>query len=235
MDIAILIDDSLNAGVSRQFGDLRSFILALPANTRVQVAYAAYGMGKVVQDFTTDHQLASRSLRLPEGRAASGASIYESVKSLLKKWPEDGNRRSLLVISDGVDINRGIEESEPMQNMELQSVIDLAERTHVPIYTIFATGEGGLDRNAFLENNGQGCLLRMAEDTGGQSFFQGTFTPLDFTPYLNQISRDLRDQYLLAFRPLPGLAGRYQRVRVKTEVPGVDLVAPHWAFVGKVG
>jgi VWFA-related protein len=235
LDLVILMDDSLNAGVGRQFGDLADFLRALPASTRVRVAYAANGMSNVVQDFTTDHQRAAQSLRLPRGDTAAGASIYQSVRGLLKRWPEDGNRRALLVVSDGLDINQGIEQSEPSQNTELQLAIELAQRTHVPIYTIFANGAALLDQNAFLQNNGQGCLFRLAKETGGQSFFQGTYTPLAFAPYLNQLAHDLRAQYLLTFRPLPGLEAGYQRLRVTTEVPDVELVVPPRVFIGKVG
>jgi VWFA-related protein len=235
LDMVILMDDSLDANVGVQFGDLADFLRALPASTRVRLAYAANGTSNLAQDFTSDHELAVKALRLPVGATAAGGSIYQSVWDLLKKWPEDGNRRVVLVISDGVDIYRGIVESEPGDNMDLQRAIDLAQRTNVPIYSIFARGADSLDRNAFLLNNGQGCLLRLAYETGGQVFYQGTHTPLAFAPYLKQLANDLGEQYVLTFRPLPGAKASYQRLRVTTEVPGVKLVAPMRVFIPNVG
>jgi VWFA-related protein len=235
LDLAILVDDSLDANVGVQFQDLANFLRALPAGTRVRVAYAANGASNLVQDFTTDHELAVKALRLPVGVAAAGGSIYQSVWDLLKKWPDDGSRRAVLVISDGVDIYRGIVESEPGDNMDLQSAIDLAQRTNVPIYSIYARGADRLDQNAFLLNNGQGCLLRLAYETGGQTFYLGTQTPLAFAPFLNQLATDLGEQYVLTFRSLPGTKAGYQPLRVTTELPGVKLVAPARVFIPNAG
>lgn len=235
LDLAILMDDSLDANVGVQFGDLADFLRALPAGTRVRVAYAANGASNVAQDFMTDHELAVKALRLPVGVAAAGGSIYQSVWDLLKKWPDDGNRRVVLVISDGVDIYRGILESEPGDNMDLQRAIDLAQRTNVPIYSIYARGADRLDRNPFLLNNGQGCLLRLAYETGGQTFYLGTQTPLAFAPFLKQLATDLGEQYVLTFRPLPGAKAGYERLRVTTELPGIKLVAPARVFIQNAG
>jgi hypothetical protein len=235
LDLTILMDDSLAAMVSLQFKDVTDFFPTLPAGTRVRVAYAAYGGNKVVQDFTSDYALASKALRIPVGSAMAGGSVYESVGDLLKKWPQDGARRALLVISDGIDINQGMVESEPTLNTELQHAIDLAQSINVPIYTIFARGAGSLDQNLFLLNNGQGCLQRLGSETGGQSYFQGSYTPLAFAPYLEQFSNDLGHQYLLTFRILPAPAAGYQRLHVTTEIPGFKLAAPDRVFIRKAG
>jgi VWFA-related protein len=235
LDLAILMDDSLNANVSVQFGDLANFLRALPAGTRVRVAYAANGASNVAQDFTTDHELAVKALRLPVGVTAAGGSIYQSVWDLLKKWPSDGNRRVVLLISDGVDIYRGILESEPGDNMDLQRAVDLAQRTNVTIYSIYASSASRLDRNMFLLNNGQGCLLRLGYETGGEAFYDGTRTPVAFAPFLKQLATDLGEQYVLAFRPLPGAKAGYEPLRVTTELPGVKLVAPPRVFVQSAG
>jgi VWFA-related protein len=235
LDLTILVDDSLAADVSLQFKDLADFFQALSGGTRVRVAYAAHGGNRVVQDFTTDYTLATKALRIPVGSAMAGGSIYESVGDLLKNWPQDGTRRGLLVISDGIDINQGMVESEPTLNTELQHAIDLAQSANIPIYTIFARGAGALDENLVLLNNGQGCLGRLSSETGGQSYFQGSYTPLAFTPYLQQFSNDLGHQYLLTLRVPPAPMGGYQRLHVTTEIPGVDLAAPTRVFIPKAG
>jgi len=235
LDLTILVDDSARSNLSLQFRDLADFFRSLPTGTRVSVAYASYGGNRIVQDFTGDYALAAKALRLPLGSMMAGASVYESVGALLKKWPDDGNRRGLLLISDGLDINLGIIESEPYQNIELQQAIKRAQSTNVPIYTIFATGAGSLDQNWFLQDNGQGCLALLASETGGQSYFQGTHTPLDFAPFLKQFSSDLRNQYVLTFQALAAPPGRYQRLRVTTEVPHVKLFAPTRVFIPKAG
>lgn len=235
LDLTILMDDSIRTTVSLQFRDLANFFQTLPTGTRVQVAYASYGGTSLGQNFTTDYRLAAKALRVPVGAMVAGGSIYDSVTHVLKTWPQDGHRRALLLISDGIDINQGYQQSEPWLNMQLQRAIDLAQRTDVPIYTIFARGARSLERNGFLLINGQGCLARLSSETGGQSYFQGTHTPLAFAPYLNQFANDLDHQYVLSFQPLPAPKAGYQRLRVTTEVPDVRLLAPTRVYVPQAG
>ncbi len=235
LDLTILMDDSISAKVSLQFGDLADFFQTLPAGTRVRVAYASYGGNEVAQDFTSDYSMAAQALRTPVGSMMAGGSIYQSVGDLLKNWPRDGNRREMLVVSDGIDINQGFVESEPTLNTELQLAINLAQSTNVPIYTIFVRGDRSLERNWFLLDNGQSCLLRLSSETGGESYFQGTYTPLAFAPYLKQFANDLEHQFLLTFQPLPAPLTGYQRLRVTTEIPGVKLFAPARVFIPKAG
>jgi hypothetical protein len=78
-------------------------------------------------------------------------------------------------------------------------------------------------------------LSRLTSETGGQSYLEGTLTPLAFAPYLTQFADDLGHQYELTFQPLPPPKIGYQPLRVTTEVPGVRLVAPTRIFILKGG
>lgn len=235
LDLTIVLDGSIRSTVSLQFGDLAAFLPSLPSGTRVRVAYAEYGGNRIAQDFTADYPSAARALRIPLGPTMAGASIYQSVAELLKHWPNDGNRRALLLISDGTDFNQGYVESDPMLNTELQRAIDLAQSGDVPVYTLFARGAFSLERNWYLFDNGQSCLLRLSRETGGQSYFMGTITPLSFAPYLRQLSDDLRHEYVLTFLASSRPQSGYQRIRVTTEVPGISLSAPARVYVPKAG
>jgi VWFA-related protein len=236
LDFAILIDDSLSSSIANQFPALVDFIQSLPPTTRVEIAYAANGTAIPSQGFTGNHPLAAKALRLPLGPIAVGGDIYESVSSLLKHWPEDGNRRAVLLISDGIDLNRGVVESEPTLNIDLQQAIEQAQRHDVPIFTIYANSSNtGYSSNLYLLNNGQGCLLRLAYDTGGQAYLQGSQTPVNLTPYLDKLSEALGNQYLLTFHPKRNAQADYQRLRVIADVPGVKLLAPRRVYVPAAG
>ena len=67
LELAILIDDSLDSSIAGQFGDLKAFIMAQPKTTSIAVAYARNGTAMLAQDFTTDHARAAKALRLPIG------------------------------------------------------------------------------------------------------------------------------------------------------------------------
>ncbi len=235
IDFTVMLDDSIGARTTAQYGDLTDFFSSLPAGARVRIAYASFGGNEIAQDFTTNYELASRALRVPVGRVAAGGSIYDSVADLVKKWPEDGNRRELLLVSDGIDLQNGYVDTQAPLNMELQRAIDVAQKAHVAVYTIFSRGPRVLENSGLLLLNGQSCLLRLAKSTGGQAFFQGTLTPLAFAPYLKQISRDLRNQFELAFKPLEATTTAFQRLRVACDDPAVRLNAPTRVFIAKAG
>lgn len=230
-DLVIFVDDNLHTGFGAQLGDLTEFVHSLPASTRVAVAYASNGAASLRQDFTTDHEAAARALRIPIGSAEAFSSPYLSLVDLLKRLPDDGHRREVLMISDGIDLFRGVAESSPSLNFDLQRAIELAQRRGVVVHTLFARGAGFFHRNLFLINNGQGGLTRLAYETGGQSYFQGLDTPVSLAPFLNRVAESLGQQYVLTFRASLGKKAGYQRLRVTAEVPGVELIAPARVYI----
>jgi len=230
LDLAILMDDSLASDVGVQWNDLRQFVRVLPASTRVAILYARHGDAAKIQDFTTDHELALRAFRVPVGKANEISSVFQAVTDLVKHWPEDGNRRALVVVSDGIDLFYDATSSLPTQNPNLDRAIEAAQRAQVTAFAIYARTAGNFANSLYLVNNGQGSLDRLARETGGEAFFQGTETPIAFQPFLSQLGRDLSRQYVLTFEAAQG-KGAYERLRVTTEQPHVELIAPTRVFV----
>lgn len=226
MDFAILIDDSLRSDVALQFPDLRSFIQELPASTQVGVAYAEYGAAVFKQPFTADHRLAAAALQVPEGRVAGGGSIYLSVSDLSRVWPADGRVRVALVVSYGIDIWRGLEDTNPVLNPDLDAAIHQAQSSGVALYTIFAGSSVGFEHGPVLNLNGQSCLARLASETGGEAYFQGTRTPVAFKPFLDQLRASLGQQYVLTFEADTRNQAQNAALRVTTELPRVRIIAP---------
>ncbi len=229
-DLVLLIDDSLDTGVGTNLDDLKKFIRGLPDGTRVAVAYAQNSSAQLRQNLTADREEAAKALRLPLGLRDTFQSPYLAVVDLLGRLPEAKGRRAVLLISDGIDLFRGVD-SSPASNTELQRAIERAQRQNVQIYTLFASGSGRIRRNSFLVLNGQGALSRLALESGGEAYFQGSSTPVSFQPFLEELSKALSQQYLLTFRAVPGEKAGYQRVRITTEAPGVELMAPTRVWV----
>src|SRR5258708_36102431 len=105
--LALLIDDSLDTIVASQFSDIKAFIMAQPKTTAIAVFYGRNGTAMVAQDFTTDHALAAKALRIPLGGVRALTSPYLTLLDLMKRWPATWDRRSILLISPGVDYFRG--------------------------------------------------------------------------------------------------------------------------------
>jgi hypothetical protein len=231
IDLAIFVDDSTGDTFGNQISYLKHFILSLPSSTRVAVAYAMHSDASILQGFTSDHTLASKALRLPLGLANEESSIYMAISDLVKHFPSDNRVHDVLLISDGIDLYRGVMDSEPGLNPDLNAAIQDAARANLAVFTIFANAAGLYSRNLFLINNGQSCLSLLTLDTGGESFFQGLQTPVSFQPFLQQLAKLLSDQYVLTFIAAPVRKSGLSSVHVTTEQPDVQLLAPQSVYV----
>ena len=228
LGLAILIDDSLDSTVASQWNDLREFIMALPPNTSVAVAYSANSNAEIAQDFTTDHALAAKALRIPRGQLGIGSSPYLAVIDWLKRWPDTGTRRSLLLISSGIDYFRG---SWTPFYPDLDTVIDRAQRENVNLWSIYSPGIGHRSRSFGLVNLAQNNLSKMTDETGGETYYLGLAAPVSFKPYLDEIQLHLNNQYLLTFAGDGGPKGRLARVQIKSELPNVEFSHANNAYL----
>ena len=217
--LAILIDDALDTSVGGQMNDLKSFIMAQPAGTSVAVAYAANNNAMIAQDFTSDHALAAKALRLPRG-ISTASSPYLAVIDLVKRLPDTGGRRSVLLISSGIDYFRG---SFGPYYPDVDTAVSNAQRSNVNLWSIYSPTAGHRSRSFFLANMGQNNLSKMTDETGGETFYLGTTAPVAFKPYLDELQMHLNNQYLLTFAGDGGAKGKLVRVQLKTELPEVEF------------
>ena len=229
LGLAILIDDSLDTSAASQWNDLKQFIMEQPANTAVAVAYAANSSAVIAQDFTTDHALAAKALRIPRGQFGIGSSPYLAVIDWLKRWPDTGSRRSLLLISSGIDSFRGA--WGPFYP-DVDTAVSRAQRENVNLWSIYSPGGGHRSRSFALANLGQNNLSKMTDETGGETYFLGTAAAVSFKPYLDEILLHLSNQYLLTFAGDGGAKGKFVRVQLKTELPEVEFSHANNAYVG---
>jgi hypothetical protein len=107
LQLFLLIDDTCDTSIGNNLTDIRDFVNALPATTAVAIGYMSNANVQLTQDFTTDHSLAAKAIRLPLGRLSTQDSPYLSLISLLKRWPQQKVRREIIMVSDGIDRLRG--------------------------------------------------------------------------------------------------------------------------------
>lgn len=225
--LAVLIDDSLDSDVASQWNDLKEFFNSQPETTYISVSYARNGAAQVAQDFTNNHELAAKALRIPTGPGAF-SSPYLAVIDLLKRLPVGpAERRSILMFSSGIDYFQGNSPESP----ELQSAYERAQKENVNIWSIYYPDAGHLGRRFFRASRGQNDLSRLAESTGAESYYLGISEAVTFKPYLDELSAHFRNQYLLTFRGSVGPKGRFQRVHLGTETPGVQFLHAPEAFL----
>ena len=224
LDLFILIDDASAPTLGTQLDDLRAFINAQPSTTSVGVGYMRNATVQIAQNFTTDHAAAAKAVRLPLGNVGAYGSPYLSVVDLMKRWPASANRREVLMVTDGIDrARRGIPTRGLYINPDVDSAANVAMQTGTMIHTIYAPGAGRWHRNYWAATNGQLGITKLADVTGGESYFLGLGTPVSFQPYLGQLQKALDNQYLLSFSTQPGKKAQLQNVSINTEIAGVDL------------
>jgi hypothetical protein len=227
--LAILIDDSIDSSAGGQWDYLREFIMAQPASTAIMVGYVTNNGTRVIQDFTPDHALAAKALRLPVGIGSLGSSPYLGTIDLLKRWPKTGPRRSIILISSGIDYFRG-PGFGPFYP-DLDPLILRAEKQNTNIWTIYYPSASHRGQSFRLGNNAQNNLDKLSQDTGAESYFLGTQMPVTIKSYLDEISVHLNNQYLLTFAGNGGAKGKFQSMKVKTELKDVEFFVPTAVFI----
>ncbi|HKW35026.1 MAG TPA: hypothetical protein VJN92_18590 [Candidatus Acidoferrum sp.] len=225
--LAVLIDDSLDPNVAAQWNDLKDFFNRQPSTTYISVSYARNGAAMLAQDFTNNHKLAAKALRIP---VAGGAfsSPYLALQDLMKRFPgAPTDRRSILVVTSGIDYLRGNFPS----STDLDSTTERAQKQNINIWAIYSPDRGRRSRGFFLANRAQSDLTRLSDDSGGRAYYLGTSAPVTFGPYLQEISTHLRNQYLLSFRGSGGPKGRFEHEKIATELPRLGFLAPSQVFL----
>src|SRR5712664_40193 len=226
--LAVLIDDSLDSGIANQWSDLKAFFAAQPATTYISVAYARNGTAMLAQDFTNDHDLAAKALRIPLGTGGAFSSPYLALQDLLKRLPASQDRRSILLISSGIDYFRG---DFSFTSPDLSPAIERAQKQNINIWSIYAPDDGHRSRRFFRVSRAQANLSQLSGETGGEAYYLGTSAPVTLKPYFDEIGTHLNNQYLLTFNGSGGKKGRFVRVHVVTELPKVEFLAPSQAFL----
>ncbi len=224
--LAVLVQDDLVSPVANEISGLAGFIRRLPAGTFVLVGYMRSGSVQIRQKFTNDLERAANALRIPAGTSGSGPyNPYVTIREAIKRFQaQPQGRRAALVVSDGLDISNGADNSSPGQSLDLQRAITEAQRRGVAIHAIYAPTIS-TDRNPALVGNAQGALERLTDETGGRAFFQGTGAPVSFQPYLRQIEERLGRQIALTYLSTHPKKG-FHRIKIESTNEDAELIYP---------
>jgi len=245
LQLFILIDDTLGSGVGNNLDDIRDFINAQPASTVIAVGYMANATVNIVQNFTADHALAAKALRLPRGSLSTMDSPYLSLISAVKGWPQQNVRREVLMVTDGLDRLRGnqptpsrlgpsygpVYHSMPTMSPDVNSASEISQRYNVLVYSLYAVGVGRAARSSWDLQTGLSGLTKLADETGGDCFSLSTSSLVSFKPYLERLQKNFDNQYYVVFQATPKGKAGLQRLNVTTEVPNAEIAAPDNVWV----
>lgn len=226
--VGILIQDDLVSSISNEIRALREFVNRLPRGSRVMVGYIKSGSLDVRQKFTADLERAAQSLRVPIGSATAAPynPYIEIVEGLRRFEAMPKGRRALLVVTDGLDISRGVDSSLPTQSVDLGRAVREAQRQGVAVYSFYAPSvtASTLGRISLI-SNGQSSLEYLADETGGRAFFQGTGAPVSFDPFLRELAGTFSRQLALTYLSTHPKKG-FHRIKVTSNTDDVEIEHP---------
>jgi VWFA-related protein len=223
--LAILIQDDLVSSVSNEAKGIANFVRRLPPGSRVMIGYIRTGTLDVRRKFTGDLEKAAGSVRPPMGLGSASPfnPFVEVIEALRRFDSQPLGRRAIILVSDGLDISRGADSSSPGQSLDLQRAINEAQRRSVAVYSIYAPSANG--SATLLGANGQSCLERLSQETGGLAFFEGTGAPVSFDPFIREIDASISMQIALTYLSTHPKKG-FHRLEIKPLERDVEIRHP---------
>jgi hypothetical protein len=218
LQLYIVIDDGEDADLANQYSALRDFMKQQPPDAHIGLAYLQNGAARIAVPVAEDRDRVSKALRVPLGEPGISASPYMGVSDLIKKWPAANARREIDPWS-----------SPDPQNPYLEKAISDAQRAGIIVHTIYFPEGGHLGHSLWRANWGQTYLSELSDQTGGEFYWLGLSTPVSLTPYLNDLSQRLRNQYLLTTsEPQGATRGKedLEPLHVSSTRSGVSLESP---------
>lgn len=160
---------------------------------------------QVLVDFTSSVDDIENRLpyAVPQGTTSLLDAIYLGINCMRRARNE---RKALLIISDGGDNHSRYTEDE---------IRDMVREADVQIFAMgLINGQG----KTAEELHGPELLSAITGATGGQTFF--IHSPKELPQVATRIGIELRNQYLLGYRPAnPAHDGRWRKIRVKMNPP----------------
>ena len=208
LDLALMVDASLSARKEIAFErEAASHFIkqVLRPEDRLGVFYFDETVTQIGQYSDNIPNLQDAVRRIPEG---AGTSIYDAILLGSKSLEKRGNdrRRVIILVTDG---------GETTSHTDFDSARKAAVHSGLLLYTIIirpVKNENG--RNTA----GEHAVQTITEMTGGAMFFPDTGQELAMI--FDQIDRELRTQYRLAYYPNPrGTPNSYRTIEVKV-LPG---------------
>lgn len=210
--LGVLMDTSPSTAGKLKFeqDSAKNFIYTVTRLRKDKVAFATFDHEITLrQDFTDKLDLLDRavdSVKKPGTQTALYDAIWQFCDEKMRSAP---GRRVLVIITDGDDT---------YSRATINDAIDIAQRTETTIFAIstkagFSGTVPGVEAGQ-VSDRGDRDLEKLTAETGGTAFFTGDILALERS--FTKISKELRSQYIVTYKPTNGrYDGSYRRVEVK--------------------
>ncbi len=216
LSVAVMIDNSGSTAKDLKYetDSVSRFLRALlrEGNPLDSAALYSFNWEIVKQSaFTRNVPVIERKLRALHGEA--GTSLYDAILLASRDIEDRQGRKVLVIVTDGGDTT---------SHTDFQRAIEAAQLADAVIYPILVVP---ISNDAGRNTGGENALTTMSLRTGGRVFQPTLGAELDQA--FDQILRDLRTQYLLAFYPkdVPLTKDRFHQLQVAARDPALRVVA----------
>jgi len=210
--VGVLMDTSPSTAAKLKFEQesAMNFIQTVVRPRRHRWLFATFDHEVTLrQDFTDRLELLDRAVYAVK-KTGEQTALWDAIWQFCdQKMRSAQGRRALVIITDGVDT---------YSRADINDAIDIAQRTETTIFAI-STKAGLLSTVVGVEagtvkGKADKDLDRLCEETGGAAFFTGDMLSLERS--FSKISKELRSQYLITYKPTNDkYDGSYRRVEVK--------------------
>jgi VWFA-related protein len=218
--VAVLMDTSPSTAGKLKFEQesAMNFIQTVVRERKDQVLFATFDHEiNLRQDFTNKVDLLDRAVSSVK-KTGDQTALFDAVWQFCdEKLRTVAGRRVLVVITDGEDT---------YSRANIRDAIDIAQRTETTIFAIstkagFISAVPGVEAGEVKDQKDR-ALTTLAEETGGVAFFTGDMLSLERS--FNKISRELRAQYLVTYKPINDrYDGSFRKIEVKLAEGRKDL------------
>ena len=201
--VVLLVDNSQS--MAREMAAVRQaaerFGLGLVANDSIIVAPFTRRIGTITGP-TRDVPTVTQAIDAMH--AGGGTSILDAVRDAATLLNAVSGRRAIILVSDGFDEN---------SVGSLDDTVAAVRRAQATVYTVSLGGVTGVSLT------GEASLRRLADVTGGRSFFP--WRPEDLNAVAKTIIEDAHSRYLLTYTSShPEADGAWRRIQVRIARPG---------------
>lgn len=218
--VAVLMDTSPSTAGKLKFEQesAMNFIQTVVRPRRDRVLFATFDHEiSLRQDFTDKLDLLDRAV-FGVKKTGSQTALFDAIWQFCdEKLRSVSGRRVVVVITDGEDT---------YSRANLRDAIDIAQRTETTIFAIstkagFLATVPGVEAGQIKDQKDRD-LVTLAEETGGVAFFTGDMLSLERS--FSKISKELRAQYLVTYKPVNDrYDGSFRRIEVKLAESRGDL------------
>jgi Ca-activated chloride channel family protein len=210
--LAMDASQSVKKDLKVELESARKFVAA---TVRPVDRLALYHFSDTVKEtvpFTNSLQRITQGIR--DTRIGSGTAMFDAIYLAGNALNERQGRKVLVLITDGGDT---------VSSTRYEEALRAVQQSEAIVYSIIVVP---IEQDSGRNVGGEHALIQLSNDTGGKYYYADSPTRLDAA--FQQISKELRTQYLLGYYPAQRLADSdYRRIKISVKNAGRSLVVRH--------